>query len=474
MTSASARSTVAFRKELRSLRPYLCASVGAVLLEYVCYTISAAIPDPVLFIPFIGVLVGLVWRCVALPMAAIALFGAESEGGTLESLLALPIPRCRVWLTKMAAFLVVAGACLAMNCILYIGLRGFLVRYHVKWEIDGIAMMLLFGTLMTLLWATGPALVCSLGMRDQLKAAAMTCVVASAGCAIGIPLASGIVEWAISAQPGHFVLGLLTSILHTPAVDVFAGLIWLAGTCALAYVQFATVEAANPDRSARCLAEFTASLFDAAWAPVKGRQDPLRAKEWRIIMPYVLPATLAALAMPHFGPFWGGMAATVVWLLIAMAAAASFGAELTLQTGHSMLAQPIARERLWQGKISTLAAAFAAPVAAAAVSVTFAYRGPLSVAWPSAAAAFAVLATCAAPCFTLMRKSQVTGFGASVLVPLSIFCATAILITWWCKPSGGILDSSPLLLTITCVVPQIMYSAATLWLGRRQFMRLEV
>jgi ABC-type transport system involved in multi-copper enzyme maturation permease subunit len=163
--------------------------------------------------------------------------------------------------------------------------------------------------------------------------------------------------------------------------------------------------------------------------------SPLVAKEIRALLPLWL-ATLLALAAAIL---WRQRSYSDIGLIAYVAGVVSLGAHaIGHEYGHrtlpALLAQPIARWRLFATKI-LVAAAMAGVLAAAAAAVFAADSSP-----GNDTAAYVIMPILAAlflaPLFTLLCRNTLAGAVLGVSAPLMVWIA-AILVAWWGFGTSG-------------------------------------
>jgi ABC-type transport system involved in multi-copper enzyme maturation permease subunit len=199
--------------------------------------------------------------------------------------------------------------------------------------------------------------------------------------------------------------------------------------------------------------------------------DPLVKKEIRMLLPAWIAAMLLALVQGVTRPY-DFYVASLLFLGLTLMALTSFGREASLNTFSSLLAQPVARLRLWQVKLSVLAAGF--------VTVFLAWLAAFGLAWAnsqvdvtSAADSYNLFitvcliatATFTGGLWTALLLRQVAGaFWLTLLVPAMLSGFSGIFL--------ANSDSSSLVIAVLSVVIGA-YSIGGFFFARRLFFRAQ-
>jgi hypothetical protein len=204
------------------------------------------------------------------------------------------------------------------------------------------------------------------------------------------------------------------------------------------------------------------------------------AKELR---PLLLPWGIAAFAgLGHLLPLAGsgfvnhdivsflmGLSGVAFVVGVLVLTALPMGLELQERTLTLLVSQPMDRSRLWRVKLWT--GTLAATALAIVHLVTTAFSSGIStdeiVVW----AAFIVTAICSVGFYALATRSVFVGIAAAAAIPWGIILTIYLIVTYAFRIENKLTNRQEGMIAIGFFA---IYSCVLLWLGRRQFRRLEL
>jgi len=204
------------------------------------------------------------------------------------------------------------------------------------------------------------------------------------------------------------------------------------------------------------------------------------AKEIRpLLLPWCIAAFTAAGYIPalvhssfadgEFGSFLVGLSSFALVGGVLLLSALPMGFELQNCTLTTLLSQPMDRTRLWREKLN---AATLSGIALGIVhGLASAAAGQLSLSVALLFGAFIVTAICSVGSHTLASGSIIVGIASAVATPWAIALGAYLFAYYVLRLQTEPSEKATLALVLGAAA---VYSAISLWLARRQFMRLEL
>ncbi len=184
---------------------------------------------------------------------------------------------------------------------------------------------------------------------------------------------------------------------------------------------------------------------------------------------YLVALTHPIFAKGEFGSFLIGLAGMAFVAGCLLLAALPMGSELQEHTLGLLLSQPIERSRLWREKL--LAATFAVGGLALVHGIAAGATGQLRLGEAVLYLLFMVAGICSLGYWTLAIPSIIGGIVAAVGAPIGLSLVIHLIVYYGLGLRPEFDEQTTVVLAICAGA---VYSAFFLWLGRRQFVELEL
>jgi hypothetical protein len=184
---------------------------------------------------------------------------------------------------------------------------------------------------------------------------------------------------------------------------------------------------------------------------------------------YLVALNQSGFARGEFGSFLIGLAGFAFVAGCLLLAALPMGSELQERTLALLLSQPLERARLWKEKLlaATIAVGALAIVHGTAAGATGQVRLGEAVIY----LLFLAAAICSAGYWTLATRSVIGGIVTAVGAPIGLSFAVHVTVYYGLGLRPGFDERTT---TVLAICAGAVYSAFFLWLGRRQFVELEL